>query len=191
MSRIVRCSERETESHLAQATLSVVSAKGTTSCFDRPILLPQFAPGPGRRQPRAPLSDLVNVPLLIINDFGLAPRPPEDETFHDLVAERYERAATILTSTLISVNGATPSPTNKMLGAATLIGSATAPTASSSTATAIAVQNRYPNRSLIRLLKEQNHPCRLIQSPNHHFCSGAITPKNPWRHYAPKGDTSR
>ncbi len=44
---------------------------------------------------------LVNTPLLIIDDFGLKPlRPPEDESFHDLVAERYERAATILTSNL-------------------------------------------------------------------------------------------
>jgi DNA replication protein DnaC len=38
----------------------------------------------------------VNTPLLIIDDFGLKPlRPPEDESFHDLVAECYERAATL------------------------------------------------------------------------------------------------
>ena len=44
---------------------------------------------------------LVKVPLLIIDDFGLKPlRSPEDEEFHDLIAERYERAATILTSNL-------------------------------------------------------------------------------------------
>jgi hypothetical protein len=39
------------------------------------------------------------VPLLIINDFALKPlRAPHDEAFHDLVAARYERAVTILTS---------------------------------------------------------------------------------------------
>jgi DNA replication protein DnaC len=64
---------------------------------------------------------LASVPLLIIDDFGLKPlRPPEDETFHDLVAERYERAATILTSNLDFDEWGAPFPANKMLGAATL-----------------------------------------------------------------------
>jgi len=37
------------------------------------------------------------LPLLIIDDFGLKPlRSPDDEDFHDLIAERYERTATIL-----------------------------------------------------------------------------------------------
>ena len=40
---------------------------------------------------------LARLPLLIIDDFGLKPlRSPDDEDFHDLIAERYERAATIL-----------------------------------------------------------------------------------------------
>ena len=47
------------------------------------------------------LQGLVKTPPLIIDDFGLKPlRPPEDEIFHDLVAERYERAATVITSNL-------------------------------------------------------------------------------------------
>jgi DNA replication protein DnaC len=38
---------------------------------------------------------------LIIDDFGLKPlHSPDDEDFHDLIAERYERVATILTSNL-------------------------------------------------------------------------------------------
>ncbi len=42
---------------------------------------------------------LARVPLLIIDDFGLTPqRPPRDEDFHNLVVERYERAATVITS---------------------------------------------------------------------------------------------
>ena len=37
----------------------------------------------------------------IIDDFGLKPlRAPADEDLHDLIAERYERAATIVTSNL-------------------------------------------------------------------------------------------
>jgi DNA replication protein DnaC len=42
---------------------------------------------------------LAKLPLLIIDDFGLKPlRSPDDEDFHDLIAERYERAAIILTN---------------------------------------------------------------------------------------------
>jgi len=45
---------------------------------------------------------LVRVPLLIIDDFGLKPlQPPQDDDYHELVAERYERAATIVTSNLL------------------------------------------------------------------------------------------
>jgi hypothetical protein len=41
------------------------------------------------------------VPLLIIDDFGLKPlRAPADEDLHDLIAERYEQASTIVTSNL-------------------------------------------------------------------------------------------
>lgn len=64
---------------------------------------------------------LVKVPLLIIDDFGLKPlRSPEDEDFHDLVAERYEHAATILTSNLDFDEWGEAFAANKMVGAATL-----------------------------------------------------------------------
>ena len=64
---------------------------------------------------------LAKVPLLIIDDFGLKPlRSPEDEDFHELIAERYERAATILTSNLDFNEWGDAFPSNKMLGAATL-----------------------------------------------------------------------
>ncbi len=47
------------------------------------------------------LLQLARVPVLIIDDFGLKPlRAPADEDLHDLIAERYERAATIVTSNL-------------------------------------------------------------------------------------------
>jgi len=59
-------------------------------------------------------------PLLIIDDFGLKPMaPPHDEDFHDLVAERYERAATIVTSNLDFDEWGEAFP-NRILGAATL-----------------------------------------------------------------------
>ena len=71
--------------------------------------------------------NLVKVPLLIIDDFGLKPlRPPHDEDFHDLdedfhdlVAERYERAATVITSNLDFGEWGDAFP-NQLLGAATL-----------------------------------------------------------------------
>jgi DNA replication protein DnaC len=64
---------------------------------------------------------LAKIPLLIVDDFGLKPlRSPDDEDFHDLVAERYERVATILTSNLDFPEWGEAFPGNKMIGAATL-----------------------------------------------------------------------
>ncbi len=63
---------------------------------------------------------LAKTPVLIIDDFGLKPlRPPQDEDFHDLVAERYERAATVITSNLDFGEWGDAFP-NRLLGAATL-----------------------------------------------------------------------
>lgn len=63
---------------------------------------------------------LTRIPLLIIDDFGLKPlRPPHDEDFHDLVAERYERTATVITSNLDFGEWGDAFP-NQLLGAATL-----------------------------------------------------------------------
>jgi DNA replication protein DnaC len=63
---------------------------------------------------------LVRVDLLIIDDFGLKPlRAPQDEDLHDLVAERYEQAATIVTSNLDFPEWGEAFP-NRLLGAATL-----------------------------------------------------------------------
>jgi DNA replication protein DnaC len=60
------------------------------------------------------------VPLLIIDDFGLKPlRPPQDEDLHDLVAERYEQGATVITSNLDFAEWGDAFP-NRLLGAATL-----------------------------------------------------------------------
>jgi DNA replication protein DnaC len=57
---------------------------------------------------------------LIVDDFGLKPlKPGQDEDFHDLIAERYERAATIVTSNLDFNEWGEAFP-NKLLGASTL-----------------------------------------------------------------------
>ena len=55
-----------------------------------------------------------------MDDFGLKPlRSPQDEDFHDLIAERYEPAATIITSNLEFREWSDAFP-NRLLGAATL-----------------------------------------------------------------------
>ena len=63
---------------------------------------------------------LTQMDLIIIDDFALKPlRSPADEDFHDLIAERYERKATIVTSNLDFTEWGEAFP-NKLLGAATL-----------------------------------------------------------------------
>lgn len=63
---------------------------------------------------------LVKIPLLIIDDFGLKPlRSPQDEDLHDLISERYEQVATIVTSNLAFDEWGDAFP-NKLLGAATI-----------------------------------------------------------------------
>jgi DNA replication protein DnaC len=67
------------------------------------------------------LASLARIPLLIIDDFGLKPmRPPADEDFHDLIAERYEQVATIVTSNLDFTEWDQAFPANRLLAAATL-----------------------------------------------------------------------
>jgi DNA replication protein DnaC len=63
---------------------------------------------------------LCRIDLLMLDDIGLKPlRPPQDEDLHDLVAERYERASTCLTSNLDFEEWGQAFP-NQLLGAATL-----------------------------------------------------------------------
>jgi DNA replication protein DnaC len=67
------------------------------------------------------LASLARVPLLIIDDFGLKPmRPPADEDLHDLLAERYETASTIVTSNLDFGEWDQAFPANRLLASATL-----------------------------------------------------------------------
>ena len=67
------------------------------------------------------LATLARLPLLIIDDFGLKPlRPPADEDLHDLIAERYEQAATVVTSNLDFAEWDQAFPANRLLASATL-----------------------------------------------------------------------
>lgn len=63
---------------------------------------------------------LAAVDLLIIDDFGLKPlKGCQDEDLHDVIAERYERKSTIVTSNLDIPEWLEAFP-NKILGAATI-----------------------------------------------------------------------
>ena len=63
---------------------------------------------------------IVGVDLLIIDDFGLKPlRPGQDEDFHEVISERYERKSTIVTSNL-DIPEWTDAFTNRILGEATI-----------------------------------------------------------------------
>lgn len=63
---------------------------------------------------------LVNVPLLIIDDFALKPmKIQEEEDLHDIIATRYEQASTIITSNLDVDEWGTVF-SNRVLGSATI-----------------------------------------------------------------------
>ncbi|MCE3004086.1 MAG: ATP-binding protein, partial [Xanthomonadaceae bacterium] len=55
------------------------------------------------------------------DDFGLKPlRAPHDEDLHELIAERYERASTLVTSNLDIDEWGDVFPSNRVLGQATI-----------------------------------------------------------------------
>ena len=65
------------------------------------------------------LQQLARVDVIAIDDFGLRPmRSPQDEDFHELIAERYEKKPTLVTSNLAFDEWGVAFP-NKLMGAAT------------------------------------------------------------------------
>ncbi|WP_438390898.1 ATP-binding protein [Caballeronia sp. DA-9] len=110
------------KSHLAQALGHAAARQGHDVLFmtqTRLLGALRNAQAGGSYERR--FQALAKGPLLIIDDFGLKPmRTPEDEDFHDLIAERYERTSTVLTSILDFTEWGDAFATNKMLGAATL-----------------------------------------------------------------------
>jgi DNA replication protein DnaC len=110
------------KSHLAQALGQCAIRQGVdtvfTTCAQLTAAL-NAARANGGYERR--LAAFARVPLLIIDDFGLKPlRTPADEDLHDLIAERYETAATIVTSNLDFPEWDQAFPTNRLLAAATL-----------------------------------------------------------------------
>lgn len=64
---------------------------------------------------------LANVSVLVIDDFALKPiRTPADDDLHELIAARYERLPTVITSNLAPDEWHEAFPDNKLLGAATI-----------------------------------------------------------------------
>jgi DNA replication protein DnaC len=110
------------KSHLAQALGHCAVRQGVDVVFTTCAGLTQSlnaarATGGYERK----LAALAKVALLIIDDFGLKPmRPPADEDLHDLMAERYEQAATIVTSNLDFPEWDQAFPANRLLASATL-----------------------------------------------------------------------
>ena len=110
------------KSHLAQALGHCAVRQGVDVVFSTCAALTQSlnaarAVGGYERK----LAALARVPLLIIDDFGLKPmRPPADEDLHDLIAERYEQAATVVTSNLDFAEWDQAFPANRLLASATL-----------------------------------------------------------------------
>ena len=109
------------KSHIAQAIGHAAVRQGSDVLFtSQSQLLGQLHAARATDSFERKFLNLARVPLLIIDDFGLKPlRPPHDEDFHDLVAERYERTATVITSNLDFGEWGDAFP-NQLLGAATL-----------------------------------------------------------------------
>ena len=110
------------KSHLAQALGHCAVRQGVDVVFGTCAQLTQSlnaarATGGYERK----LASLARVALLIIDDFGLKPlRPPADEDLHDLIAERYEQVATVVTSNLDYTEWDQAFPSNRLLASATL-----------------------------------------------------------------------
>ena len=109
------------KSHLAQALGHCAVQKGyDVLCHTQAKLLNQLHAARATNTYERRFQTLVKVSLLIIDDFGLKPlKSPHDEDLHDLIDERYERGATIMTSNLDFSEWGDALP-NKLLGAATL-----------------------------------------------------------------------
>jgi len=109
------------KSHIAQAVAHCAIRQGLDVLWlsqSKLFSTLQTARAAGRYQKK--FSELVRVPLLIIDDFGLRPiRSPQDEDFHELISQRYENASTMVTSNLDFSEWGDAFP-NRLLAAATL-----------------------------------------------------------------------
>ena len=170
------------KSHLAQALGHCAVRQGVDVIFTTCASLTQSlnaarATGGYERK----LATLARVPLLIIDDFGLKPlRSPADEDLHDLIAERYEQASTIVTSNLDFPEWDQAFPNNRLLASASLDACATTPTAWSWMAARTEPPEPRPAVSNPQPQKRQNNPVlQPLGSPVQQLKTGSITPNIP------------
>ena len=88
------------KSHLAQALGHAACRRGYDVVYVAAArMLQHLAGGLADGTYERRLAGYVRPDLLIVDDFGLKPlRPPASEVFYDVVNERYERGATVVTS---------------------------------------------------------------------------------------------
>ncbi|WP_079415568.1 IS21-like element helper ATPase IstB [Thiomonas intermedia] len=110
------------KSHLAQALGHCAIRQGVDVLFTSCSALTQsLHAARATNAYERKLQALSRIPLLIIDDFGLKPlRAPADEDLHELIAERYERTTTIVTSNLDFTEWDQAFPGNPLLASATL-----------------------------------------------------------------------
>ena len=109
------------KSHLAQALGHCALRQGYEVLFTTQAkLLAQMNAARATNVFERKLQQLAKIALIVIDDFGLRPlRTPQDEDLHELIAERYERASTLITSNLHEEEWPAAFP-NKLLAAATI-----------------------------------------------------------------------
>jgi len=109
------------KSHLAQALGHSAVREGYNVLFTTPSkMLAQLNAARAINGFDRLFNKIANVDLLIIDDFGLKPlKSTQDEDFHDVIAERYERKSTIVTSNL-DIPEWTDAFPNRILGEATI-----------------------------------------------------------------------
>ena len=88
------------KSHLAQALGHCALRQGHEVLFTtQSKLLGQLHAARATNAYDRKLQQLAKIALIVIDDFGLRPlHSPQDEDFHDLINERYERASTLITN---------------------------------------------------------------------------------------------
>jgi DNA replication protein DnaC len=109
------------KSHIAQALGHCAIRKGHDVLFTNASrMLAQLHAARATNNFERHLAKLVGVDLLIIDDFGLKPLTGmQDEDFHEVISERYERKSTLVTSNLDISEWPDAFP-NRILGAATI-----------------------------------------------------------------------
>jgi DNA replication protein DnaC len=117
----VSCSCGTGKSHIAQALAHCAIRRGIDVLWlPQSKLFSEFQAAKAAGRYEKKFTEYAKVSLLIIDDFGLKPlRTPQDEDFHDLICERYERVSTIVTSNLDFSEWGNAFP-NRLLAAATL-----------------------------------------------------------------------